>query len=139
MPFWLKPLPRLLSYLGAMVTDGTPMRGASAHDRATRRQAAFLALHGKLRAAYARIEDLEAQMLAGSVFVTPDEVVDPELQARLAAIAPCLAKQKRFGLHSSKLLVSSDVHVLANAARRTLGAWPHVRPEVSREAVGEKA
>ena len=106
--------------LGVMVTDGTPMRGAGAHDRATRRHAAFVALHGKLRAAYARIEDLEAQILAKSVLDTQDEVGDPELQARLAAIAPCLAEQKKYGSHSSKLLVSSDVHVLANAAKLNL-------------------
>ena len=106
-----------------MVADSTLYSGAKA--RALRRSAAYDALSGKLRAAYARVTELEAVVTALHVVAEGGSNVadfDEELAARLAAIMPCLKVQRQYGVRSPTGLVSPNVQLFANAAKHNFSS-----------------
>jgi len=106
-----------------MVADSTLYSGAKA--RALRRSAAYDALSGKRRAAYARVTELEAVVTALHVVAEGGSNVadfDEELAARLAAIMPCLKVQRQYGVRSPTGLVSPNVQLFANAAKHNFSS-----------------
>ena len=73
-------------------------------------------LNGKLAAAFLTIEKLEAKLTAFAATASACGA-DTEMVARLAALVPCFQAQKTACSHSSRLLVTPDTQVLANAAK----------------------
>ena len=89
----------------------------SSAQRTAARNAAISANAGLLRTAYAKVEVLEGQLAC-----LMEALADVDLRARVLAIVPCLAAQKAAAIdgrpsYTSRMLVTPDQHVLANAAR----------------------
>ena len=99
-----------------MAAEGAQDGAYEKRDRGSRRKHAMEILNGKLVAAYTTIEKLEAKLTAFAATASACGA-DTEMVARLAALVPCFQAQKTACSHSSRLLVTPDTQVLANAAK----------------------